>query len=156
MVKSDVPSCGFLHCGVHCQSHTYIPLMVHPRRSSRNISDIPPRHPYFTDMTYLRASECTLSRWSQLHLQSLATTNPHWAHMVRNGSFSLCVINEEGLPGEVSTVKERFVRFCLLFITRDPIWLRTGAMLILNKLQNHACYMHINVCLKLLYLNKPH
>jgi hypothetical protein len=27
----------------------------------------------------LRASEGTLSRWSRLHLQSLAPTNPYWA-----------------------------------------------------------------------------
>jgi hypothetical protein len=30
----------------------------------------------------LRASEGTLSRWSRLHLQSLAPTNPHWARVV--------------------------------------------------------------------------
>ncbi|RVE43762.1 hypothetical protein evm_011611 [Chilo suppressalis] len=30
----------------------------------------------------LHASEGTLSRWSRLHLQSLAPTNPHWARVV--------------------------------------------------------------------------
>jgi hypothetical protein len=30
----------------------------------------------------LRTSEGTLSRWSRLHLQSLAPTNPHWAHVM--------------------------------------------------------------------------
>jgi hypothetical protein len=45
----------------------------------------------------LRASEGTLSRWSRLHLQSLAPTNPHWARVVGYGSFSLCVIQKEGL-----------------------------------------------------------
>jgi hypothetical protein len=44
----------------------------------------------------LRASG-TLSRWSRLHLQSLAPTNPHWARVVGYGSFSICVINKEGL-----------------------------------------------------------
>jgi hypothetical protein len=33
---------------------------------------------------------------SQLILQSLAPTNPHWAHMVGYGLFSLCVIHKEG------------------------------------------------------------
>jgi hypothetical protein len=41
--------------------------------------------------------EGTLSRWSQLHLQSLAPTNPHWAREVGYGQFFLCVIYEEGL-----------------------------------------------------------
>jgi hypothetical protein len=45
----------------------------------------------------LRASEGTLSRWSRLHLQSLKSTNPHWARMVGYGPFSLCLIQEEGL-----------------------------------------------------------
>jgi hypothetical protein len=44
----------------------------------------------------LLASEGTLSRWSQLHLQSLAPTKPHWAHVVGYGPF-LCVIHKEGL-----------------------------------------------------------
>ncbi|CAH0398585.1 unnamed protein product [Chilo suppressalis] len=30
----------------------------------------------------LRASEGTLNRWSRLHLQSLAPTNPHWARVL--------------------------------------------------------------------------
>jgi hypothetical protein len=45
---------------------------------------------YYLD--FLRASEGTLSRWSRLHLQSLAPINPHWASVVDYGSFSLCVI----------------------------------------------------------------
>jgi hypothetical protein len=39
----------------------------------------------------LRPSEGTLSRWSWLHLQSLAPTNPHWARVVGYGPFSLGV-----------------------------------------------------------------
>jgi hypothetical protein len=35
-----------------------------------------------------RASEGTLSRWSRLHLQSLAPTNPHLARVVGYGPFS--------------------------------------------------------------------
>jgi hypothetical protein len=45
----------------------------------------------------LRASEGTLSRWSRLHLQSLAPTNQHWARVVGYGPFSLCVTHKEGL-----------------------------------------------------------
>jgi hypothetical protein len=45
----------------------------------------------------LRAPEITLSRWSRLHLQSLAPTNPHWARVVDYGPSSLCVIHKEGL-----------------------------------------------------------
>ncbi|RVE41254.1 hypothetical protein evm_014099 [Chilo suppressalis] len=37
------------------------------------------------DLELLRASEGTLSRWSRLHLQSLAPTNPHWARVVGHG-----------------------------------------------------------------------
>jgi hypothetical protein len=32
-------------------------------------------------------------RWSRLHFQSLAPTNPHWARVVGYGPFSLCVIH---------------------------------------------------------------
>jgi hypothetical protein len=45
----------------------------------------------------LRASVGSLSRWSRLHLQSLATSNPHWARVEGYGPFSLCVIHKEGL-----------------------------------------------------------
>jgi hypothetical protein len=34
---------------------------------------------------------------ARLHLQSLAPTNPHLAHVVGYGPFSLCVIHKEGL-----------------------------------------------------------
>jgi hypothetical protein len=46
---------------------------------------------------FFRASEGTLSRWSRLHLQSLALTNPHWDRVVGYGAFSLCVIHNEDL-----------------------------------------------------------
>jgi hypothetical protein len=45
----------------------------------------------------LRASEGTLSRWSLLHLQSLALTNPHWSRVVGYGPLSLCLTYKEGL-----------------------------------------------------------
>jgi hypothetical protein len=42
-------------------------------------------------------SKGTLSRWSRLHLQSLAPTKPHWARVVGYGPFSFCMIHKEGL-----------------------------------------------------------
>jgi hypothetical protein len=54
-----------------------------------------PFKPYHLEL--LRASEGTLSRWSQLHLQSLAPTNPHWTRVVGYGPFSLWLIHKEGL-----------------------------------------------------------
>jgi hypothetical protein len=53
--------------------------------------------PKIYHLELLRASESTLSRWSRLHLQSLARTNTHWARVVGYGPFSLCVIHKEGL-----------------------------------------------------------
>jgi hypothetical protein len=38
-----------------------------------------------------------VSRWSRLHLHSLAPTNPHWARVVGYGLFSLYVIHKESL-----------------------------------------------------------
>jgi hypothetical protein len=43
----------------------------------------------------LRASEGTLSRWSRLHLHSLALKKPDWARVGGYGPFSLCVIHKE-------------------------------------------------------------
>jgi hypothetical protein len=48
----------------------------------------------FYYLELLRASEGTLSRWSRLHLQSLAPTNPHWARVAGYDPFSLCVIHK--------------------------------------------------------------
>jgi hypothetical protein len=52
----------------------------------------------------LRTSKGTLSRWSRLHLQSLATTNPHWARVVDYGPFSLRVIHKEGCAPAAGTL----------------------------------------------------
>jgi hypothetical protein len=54
---------------------------------------------------HLRAAKGTLSRWSRLHLKSLAPTNPHWACVVVYGSFSLCVIHKEGLCPSSEVIK---------------------------------------------------
>jgi hypothetical protein len=43
-------------------------------------------------LEFLRASESTISRWSRLHLQSLAPTNRHWARVVDHGPFFLYII----------------------------------------------------------------
>jgi hypothetical protein len=52
------------------------------------------------DQKSTQASPCFarhVKLWSQLHLQSLGPTNPHWALVVRGrviyDPFSLCVIN---------------------------------------------------------------
>jgi hypothetical protein len=56
---------------------------------SRKLSNVGQslHRPKINYLELLRASEGTLSRWSQLHLQSLAPINPHWAR-VGYGPFS--------------------------------------------------------------------
>jgi hypothetical protein len=66
-------------------------------RKLSNVGQSLDRWPKMYYLELLRASERTLSRWSRLHLQSLAPTNPHWARVVGYGPFSLCVIHKEGL-----------------------------------------------------------
>jgi hypothetical protein len=39
------------HVYLHTYIHTYIPLTLYPRRGSRGISNIPPRHPHFTKIS---------------------------------------------------------------------------------------------------------
>jgi hypothetical protein len=41
--------------------HTYIPLTIYPRRGSRGISNIPPRYPRFTKISYVE--HCRRDRW---------------------------------------------------------------------------------------------
>jgi hypothetical protein len=41
------------------------------------------------------ASEGTLNCWSRLYLQSLLSTNPHWARVVGYGPFSFWVIHKK-------------------------------------------------------------
>jgi hypothetical protein len=41
-------------------------------------------------------SEGPLSRWSRLHLQSLAPTNPQWTPVLGYGPFFLCLITCSG------------------------------------------------------------
>jgi hypothetical protein len=60
-----------------------------------------------------RASEGTLSRWSWLHLKSLAPTKPHWALVVGYGPFSLCVIYKAGLclsSGDINWLMMMMIR----------------------------------------------
>jgi cellulose synthase/poly-beta-1,6-N-acetylglucosamine synthase-like glycosyltransferase len=59
---------------------------------SRNVSNVGQSLDGWPKIYYLellRASEGTLSRWSRLHLQSLASTNSHWAPVVGYGLFFL-------------------------------------------------------------------
>jgi hypothetical protein len=73
------------------------PAVIPLRRAIAEVkqrwSVIGPKHYY---LKLLRPSAGTLSRWSRLHLQSLAPTNSHWARVVGYGPLSLCVIHKEG------------------------------------------------------------
>jgi hypothetical protein len=79
---------------------TMAPRLVYFGVRSRKLSNVGQSLDGWPKIYYLEllpASEGTLSRWSRLHLQSLARTNPHWARVVGYGSFSLCVLHKEGL-----------------------------------------------------------
>jgi hypothetical protein len=78
----------------------------------------------------LRASEGTFSRWSRLHSQSLAPTNPHWACVVGYGPCSLCVIHKEGLCPSSGDIN-RLMMICNLLRTHLPAPLR-GRSLVLK------------------------
>jgi hypothetical protein len=57
-IRPEVCSCWELQytvCGHYhiCYIHTYIPLMLYPRRGSRGILDIPPKRPRFTKIILL-------------------------------------------------------------------------------------------------------
>jgi hypothetical protein len=62
----------------------------------------------------LRVSKGMLSRWSRLHLQSLAPTYPRWARVVGYGLFSLCVIYKEGLCPSSGDINRLMMIACLL------------------------------------------
>jgi hypothetical protein len=101
--------------------------------------------PYHLD--FLRASEGTLSRWSRLHLQSLAPINSHWARVVGHGPFSLLAIHKEGLclsSGDINRLMMMYWR---------PIW-RSGlyTRLLRKRLRvrfpyTTNIYVHDHVCL---------
>jgi hypothetical protein len=77
---------------------------VRSRKLSNNGQSLDGR-PKIYYLELFRASEGTLSRWSRLHLQPLAPTNPHWARVVGYGPFSLGVIHKDGLcpsSGEIN------------------------------------------------------
>jgi hypothetical protein len=68
---------------------------------SRKLSDFgrsSDRRPKIDYPELIRASGGALSRLFQLHMQSLAPTNPHRARVVGYGPFFLCVIHKEGTP----------------------------------------------------------
>jgi hypothetical protein len=71
-----------------------------------------------------RAPPCfggTLSRWSRLHLQSLAPINPHSARVVGYGPFSLWVIRKVGLCPSIGDIKRLMMMMMNVagFITRN-------------------------------------
>jgi hypothetical protein len=68
----------------------------------------------------LCASEGTLSRWSRVLLQSLTSTNPHWARVVGYGPFSLWVIHKEDLcPGSGD------INRLMMKISETTVWQQT-------------------------------
>jgi hypothetical protein len=54
--------------------HTYIPLTLYPRRGSRDISDILPRHPHFTkiDSAIRNTADVTGGKPIAVLLQSIS------------------------------------------------------------------------------------
>ncbi|RVE45388.1 hypothetical protein evm_009960 [Chilo suppressalis] len=78
----------------------------------------------------LRASEGTLSRWSRLHLQSLAPTNPHWARVVGHGPISILttsVAEWEGLcpsSGDINRLMMMMMIFVLFMKIKVTIKIR--------------------------------
>jgi hypothetical protein len=67
----------------------------------------------------LRALESTLSRWSRLYLQSLASTNPQWASVVGYGPFFLWLIRKEGLclsNGDINRLMMMMMMMILLIL----------------------------------------
>jgi hypothetical protein len=66
----------------------------------------------------LRASEGTLSRWSWLHLQSLAPMKPHWARVVGYGPLCLCVSHKEGLYPSSGDIN----RMMMMMMINFDIW----------------------------------
>jgi cellulose synthase/poly-beta-1,6-N-acetylglucosamine synthase-like glycosyltransferase len=71
-------------------------------------------------LEFLRASEGTLSRWSRLHLQSLASTNPHWVRVECYGPISLCVVHREGLCPSSGGINRLMMLICE--VSRSNIW----------------------------------
>jgi hypothetical protein len=85
--------------------------------------------PKIYHLEFLVVSEGTLSRWSRLHLQTLAPTNHHWARVVGYGFFSLCVIHKGGLcpsSGDINRLMMMMMmkwgRYNMFFI----MWWRFG------------------------------
>jgi hypothetical protein len=68
---------------------------------------------------FLCASEGMLRRWSQLHLQSLALANPHWARVVGYSPFFLRVIHKEAWALAVGT----FIGWWWWWIVRTQYYL---------------------------------
>jgi hypothetical protein len=82
-------------------------------RKLSNVGQSLDRIPKNYYLELLRASEGTLSRWFQLHFQSLPPTNTHWARVVDYGSFSLCVIHKESLypsSGDINRLMMRALK----------------------------------------------
>jgi hypothetical protein len=69
-----------------------LPCVQCARRSRSSIVKVKQR----SQISVIGGPEGRLSRWSWLHLQSLASTNPHRARVMAYDLF-LCLLHKEGL-----------------------------------------------------------
>jgi hypothetical protein len=67
---------------------------VPPLAHHRPYAHLPHRHPTEITERLKLIVILSLCRWSRVHLQSLAPTNPHWARVLDYSPFSLCVIHK--------------------------------------------------------------
>jgi hypothetical protein len=67
----------------------------------------------------LSASEGTLSRFSRLHLQSLAPNNPHWARVARAGYGPLYY--EEGLCSCCGDINRLMLMMMMIVHYKNPL-----------------------------------
>jgi hypothetical protein len=90
-------------------------------------------------------------RWSQLHLHSLAPTNPHWAHVVGFSPFSLCVFHKEGLCFSIGDINRPMmmrntIEILVKFFMNIRSWCESSDSWGYQKKQ---FYKYISVCPKI-------
>jgi hypothetical protein len=112
-------------------------------------------------LNLLRASESTLSRWSRLHLQALARTTPHWAHVVGSRSPYVYSIRKACAPAVRTLIGWwwwwTFFIFWLDLLQMDRVYLiyKCVAKQILNNwvtIPIMSCFLSIPVGLPWFYL----
>jgi hypothetical protein len=109
--------------------HYYIPFMLYPRRVSRGISGIPPRHPRFTNyLAMSNTADITGGKPIAVLLQSItgvSAINPLVALYDIHGG---------------KTTPRRIFFYSLYFIS-DPSRLRTSVILILKYFSTILCML---------------